>query len=316
MPAHQAVAPQPVPGRRRGSLARTERFWGLLLSSPYILGLLFFAAGPILFSWIIGFFEWDSLTPPRFVALANWQRLFTDPLFHKALFNTLYFVLGSVPPGVLLSLLLAMAVNRGIKGITIFRTIYFTPVVTSVVAVALVWTWIYDTNVGILNLLIERTFKLFGARPPEPIAWLNDPRFAMPAIIAMSIWKGLGYNMVIFLAALQDVPTQLYEAAELDGAGRLGKFRHVTLPMISPVTFFVLAVSLIGAFQVFDQIYIMAKDGRPANSTLTIVYHLYNHAFRYLEMGYASTIGAALFLMIFAVTLFQLWAQKRWVHYQ
>lgn len=295
-------------------MARVERFWGLLLSGPYIAGLLLFALGPILFSWIIGFYSWDSLTPPQFVGLGNWRRLFGDPLFWKALGNTIYFVIGTVPIGVVLSLMLALLVNQPLRGISFFRTLYFTPVVTSTVAVALVWSWFYDPNYGVLNYAIARGFVLVGLNPPSAIPWLADPATAMPAIMLMSIWKGLGYNMVILLAALQGVPRHLYEAAEIDGAGPFKRFVHITIPGISPVLFFVVTVGVIAAFQVFDQVYIMAREGRPANSTLTIVYYLYRHAFTNLELGYASTVGSALFLIIFGVTLVQLWARRHWVH--
>ncbi len=295
-------------------LARIERIWGWLLTLPFVLGLLFFSLGPISAAIGLAFFHWDNLTPPRFAGLANWQRLWGDELFWKALRNTLYYVAGSVPTGIVLSLALALLINLRLPAIQIFRTLYFTPVVTSTVAVALVWTWFYDSNYGILNYVIERLGRLLGIAWLRPIAWLNDPRTAMPAIIAMSVWKGLGYNMVIFLAALQNVPRELYEAAAIDGANRFRQFIHVTLPGISPVMFFVLVTSMIGAFQVFDQVYIMARDGRPANSTLTLVYYLYNHAFRYLDMGYACTIGMALFILIGAVTGIQIVLQRKWVH--
>jgi multiple sugar transport system permease protein len=272
-----------------------------------------FSLGPITTALGLAFYQWDNLTPPRFVGLANWDQLFHDELFWKALRNTLFYVVGSVPTGVILALGLALIVNARLPGIGLFRTVYFTPVVTSTVAVALVWTWVYDSNYGLLNYVIEQIGKLVGLNI-KPIAWLNDPRTAMPAIIAMSVWKGLGYNMIIFLAALQNVPRELYEAAAIDGANRFRQFWHVTLPSISPVMFFVVVTSLIGAFQVFDQVYIMARDGRPANSTLTLVYYLYNHAFRYLNMGYACTIGMALFVLIGAVTGIQLVLQKKWVH--
>ncbi len=299
----------------RGPVTALEARWGLLLSAPYIIGLLVFCAGPIIFSWIIGFFEWDKLTPPHFVGLGNWQRLLHDDLFWKSLGNTLFYVVGTVPVGIILSLLLAMVVNQPLRGVTFFRTIYFTPVVTSTVAVSLVWSWFYDPNYGVLNFLIDSVYRLTGHQAPPAMGWLSNPRTALPAIMVMSVWKGLGYNMVIFLAALQSVPRYLYEAAELDGAGAVGKFFHVTWPTISPVTFFVLVISLIGSFQVFDQVYVMARDGRPADSTLTTVYYLYKHAFQYLEMGYASVIGTTLFLIILAITLVQLAMQKRWVHY-
>lgn len=298
----------------RSSLARMERRWGLALAAPYILGLLAFALGPIVFSWIIGFFHWDNIGAPQFAGLDNWRRLFADELFRKSLANTLFFVVGTVPTGMFLSLLLAVAANRPLRGVGLFRTLCFTPVVTSTVAVALVWTWFYDSNYGVLNWILASTSSLFGV-DFKPVAWLGEPRTALPAIMAMSIWKGLGYNMVIFLAALQNVPRHLYEAAELDGAGPVGRFFHVTLPSISPVTFFVAIVSIVGAFQVFDQVYIMARDGRPANSTLTVVYYLYKHAFQFLEMGYASVVGTALFAIIMVVTVIQLGLQRRWVHY-
>lgn len=297
-----------------GPLAREERRWGLILCAPWIAGLVIFAAGPILFSWALTLFQWDNLTPPRFIGADNWRRLFTDPLFWQATRNTIYFTALSVPSGVILSLLLAMLVNRPLRGMRAFRTMLFVPVVTSVVAVALVWTWFYDPNYGLLNFALERGAALLGMPPPRPIAWLNNPSTAMPAIVAMSVWKGLGYNMVIFLAALQGVPRYLYEAAEIDGAGPVRRFFHVTLPTISPITFFVVVISMISSFQVFDQVYIMARDGRPANSTLTIVYYLYKNAFQFLDMGYSSAIGSALFVMIFGVTLAQLALQKRWVH--
>ncbi len=299
---------------KSSGVASTERFWGLLLSAPYIAGLLVFAVGPILFSWVIGFFAWDSLTPPRFVGFGNWTRLFGDPLFWKALGNTLYFVIGTVPIGIALSMLLAMLANRPLRGIGFFRTLYFTPVVTSTVAVALVWAWFYDPNYGVLNYAIASAFKLAGLKPPSPIPWLADPATAMPAIMLMSVWKGLGYNMVILLAALQGVPRHLYEAAEIDGAGPLMRFRHITIPGVSPVLFFVVTVGVISAFQVFDQVYIMTREGRPADSTLTIVYYLYRHAFSNLELGYASTVGTALFAIIFAATLVQLQLRRHWVH--
>lgn len=296
------------------ALTRLERTWGLLLAGPYIFGLLVFAAGPILFSWAITLFHWDNVGAPSFAGVGNWTRLAGDADFWRAVGNTLYFVAGSVPIGVALSLLLAIAIDRPLYGIGVIRTCVFLPVITSTVAVALVWTWFYDPNFGILNYLISLAADALGLGPVKPIEWLNNPSTAMGAIIAMSIWKSLGYNMVIFLAALQGVPRHLYEAAELDGAGPVGRFLHVTLPSISPITFFVVVVSLIGSFQVFDQVYIMAREGRPAGSTMTIVYYLYKHAFDRGEMGYASTIGTFLFALILVVTGIQLALQKRWVH--
>jgi multiple sugar transport system permease protein len=303
-----------MPRRPSGPLGRLEATWGLLLAGPYILGLLVFVAGPIISTWFMAFLQWDGITAPRWHGMGNFDRLVHDGLFWRALWNTVYFTAASAPLGVALSLMLALLANVPMRGITIFRAACFLPVVTSLVAVSLVWTWFYDPQIGVLNYAIERAFALVGLAPPEPIRWLNDPRTAMPAVIIMSVWKGLGYNMVIFLAALQGVPKSLQEAAVLDGAGPVSRFRHVTLPIISPITFFVVIITTIGGLQVFDQVYVMTRDGRPANSTMTLVYYLYKSGFENLEMGYAATIGAALFLLVMAVTLAQLWGQRRWVH--
>lgn len=296
----------------RSAFHKVERFWGLLLCTPYMVGLLVFAVGPILFSLMLGFFEWNSIGTPKFVGLQNWQRLFTDPLFRKAFFNTVFFVVGTVPTGVFLSLVLAVLLLTPKRLQSFYRSVYFLPVVTSNVAIALVWSWFYDSNYGVLNYVIESCFKLVGATPPDPVAWLNDPRTALPAIMVMTVWKGLGYNMVIFLAALQGVPKSLYEAAEIDGANVVQKFFYITVPSIAPVIFFVVVISTITGFQVFEQVYIMARDGRPADSTMTIVYYLYKSAFTNGEMGYASTIGTMLFLIIFVVIVAQLYIQRLW----
>lgn len=315
-PGPVATPPRaPVSEPRLGPLTRLEQRWGLLLAAPYIFGLLTFVVGPVAFTWILSFCQWNGITSPKFVGLGNWSTLLGDGLFWKAFWNTVYFVGVSVPAGVGLSLLLALLVNQKVPGIYVFRTIYFLPVVTSFVAVSLVWTWFYDPNIGILNYLIGEACGLVGLAPPS-IPWLSDPSTAMLAIIVMSVWKGLGYNMVIFLAALQEVPKALQEAAVLDGAGPLQRFLHVTLPTISPITFFVVVITLISGFQVFDQVYIMARDGRPADSTLTLVYYLYKNGFEFLRMGYAATVGTALFLIIFLVTLVQLWGQRHWVHHE
>lgn len=300
----------------QSNIHRSQRHWALLLLFPYLFGLIVLQTGPIVSTWVISLCQWDIVTPPKWIGLGNYTRLLHDVIFYKALLNTLYYTGVSVPLGVALSLGLAMLINRPLRGMFIFRTIYFLPVVTSTVAVALVWAWVYDPNFGILNFAIDKASRFVGLGPAAPMPWLGSPRTAMLSIIIMSVWKGLGYNMVIFLAALQDVPQQLREAAQLDGASRWQQFRHVVLPIISPVTLFVVIISLIGAFQVFDQMFIMTREGRPANSTLTIIYYLYNNAFRFLEMGYAAALGTVLFGLIMAVTAFQLVAQKRWVHYQ
>ncbi|MGF1573642.1 MAG: carbohydrate ABC transporter permease [Sumerlaeia bacterium] len=227
-------------GVYRSAFYKVERLWGLLLCTPYMIGLVVFAVGPILFSLMLGFFEWNSIGTPKFVGLQNWERLLSDELFRKALFNTLFFVIGTVPTGVFFSLVLAVLLVAPKRLQTFFRSVYFLPVVTSNVAIALVWSWFYDSNYGVLNYVIESSFKFVGVSPPDPVAWLNDPRTALPAIMIMTVWKGLGYNMVIFLAALQGVPKSLYEAAEIDGANVVQKFFSITVPSIAPVIFLLL----------------------------------------------------------------------------
>jgi multiple sugar transport system permease protein len=306
----------PVVSTRHGFWRRhPEWLWSALLLGPYLVGLLLLQVGPIISSILISFCHWDNITPPVWAGFANYQTLARDPLFWKALWNTFYFAAVFVPLSIALALALALLVNRPLRSIALYRTAIFLPVVTSTVAVSLIWMWIYDRNYGLLNYGIQSVVTLLGFKAPPPVPWLSSPSTAMFSIILMSVWKSVGYNMVILLAGLQGIPRHLYEAAELDGAGPVRRGLHVTLPLLSPVIFFVAIISIIGAFQVFDQVYVMAQDGRPANSTLTLVYYLYRHAFQYLEMGSASAVGAVLFAIILLITGVQLWLQKFWVHY-
>ena len=293
--------------RRRGPIEREDASWGFIFMIPYICGLMLFIAGPIIGSFLLSFSEWDLVTAPRFVGMANYQNLLNDELFRKSLSNTVYYVAGVVPFEIVLSLGLAIVLNHARRGVILFRTIYFLPVISSTVAVALVWMWIYSPDFGVLNHLLSLL------RIPGP-NWLVSSKWAMPAVIIMSIWKAIGFNMIIFLAGLQGVPTQLYEAARIDGANSWQTFSKITLPLISPTTFFITVVSIINAFQVFESTYILTKGG-PANSTLTIVYYLFNNAFEYFKMGYACSVAYILFLIILVLTLIQLYLQKHWVYY-
>jgi multiple sugar transport system permease protein len=223
-------------------------------------------------------------------------------------------MLGSVPLGVLCALALALALNQKIRGITFYRTIYFIPVVSSMIAVALMWRWMYNPTSGILNYILNSVFDFFHLPFSAP-EWLQSTRWAMPAIILMSVWKGLGYNMVLFLAGLQGIPTHLYEAAEIDGASSFKKFLHITLPLLTPTTFFIVIIAIIGSFQVFEQAYIMTQGG-PARATVTTVYHIYENGFQWYKMGYASAIAWVLFALILVVTLVQWKYQDRWVFYE
>ncbi|RPJ43484.1 MAG: sugar ABC transporter permease, partial [Chloroflexi bacterium] len=288
-------------------LRRGERWWLLVFLAPTVFGLTFGTLGPVLAAIGISFTKWDVLTPPVFNGLANFRQLLTDPTFRKAIWNTVYYVLGVVPAATVIGLLLALLLNQKLRGITFYRTAYFLPVVSSTVAVALVWSWIYSKDFGLLNYML-RSIGL------QPVAWLNSTRYAMLALIMMGIWGLLGQGMIIFLAGLQGISQSYYEAAEVDGANRWGKFLHITLPLITPSMFFFFIITMISAFQAFEQIYVMTRGG-PSNATTTMVYYIYNNAFRNFRMGYASAQAIALFLIVMVLTLIYWRSQDKWVVY-
>lgn len=274
---------------------------------PNLIGFLFFTGIPIISSFILSFTEWDLLSPPKFVGVENYVRLFQDPEFWASLKHTLYFILGYLPTVMVLALGVALILNKKLKFKIFYRAAYFIPVVTSWVAVALIWKWLFNPAYGLINY----SLSLIGIEGP---AWLHDPNWAMPGIILTSVWKDVGFVMVMFLAGLQGISESYYEAAEIDGASASQKFWHITLPLLAPTTFFVLVISLINSFQVFDQVMIMTEGG-PAGSTTVMVQQIYNHAFRYFQMGYASAFSWILFFLVFTVTAIQMKHQKRWVDY-
>jgi multiple sugar transport system permease protein len=296
----------PVRSGRRLRRRTTMAAYGFLL--PNLLGFLIFTFLPVLAALLISFTDWDLLRPAKWVGLANYERLLGDATFHLVLRNTSVYVLGTVPVQMVLALLVAMALNQRIPGRTFFRAAYFMPVVASTVAVALVWRWIFHADFGLLNSALY----LIGV--DDPPNWLSSTRWAMPAIIIMSIWQQMGFSMVLFLAGLQSVPQHLYEAAKIDGATPWDRFWHITVPMLSSTTFFVLVISVINSFQVFDQAFIMTEGG-PANATNTIVFHIYRYAFQFFQMGYAAAMAWVLFALIFVVTIIQFRYQRQWVHY-
>ena len=288
-------------------LMRGERFWVWVFLAPTLIGLLLGSLGPVAAVIVISFADWDVLTPPTFAGLDNYQRLITDTTFSKALSNTAYYFTLMVPTTTMLALLLALLMNQKLRAITWYRTVYFLPVVTSTVAVALVWSWIYAKDFGLLNFFL----KSFGL---EPVAWLSSAKWAMPAISMMAVWGNLGQGMIIFLAGLQAIPQSYYEAAEVDGANSWQKFFRITLPLITPSLFFYFIITMIDAFQVFEQIYVMS-EGRPTNNTITMVYYIYRNAFRNFKMGYASTQAIVLFAIIMVLTLIYWRSQEKWVIY-
>ena len=288
---------------------KRKQDWGAYLYlMPVLVILLAFHVLPIFYSLAVSFYEWDLIGQPEYIGTGNYSRLMDDPMFFKSLWNTIYYAAVSVPLSIFFSLLIAMLLNNPISAIGLYRTIYFIPVITSINAVAIVWNFIYHPEFGLLNKILD-VFSI------DPRAWLQDPDWAMPAIIFMSVWKGLGHNVIIFLAGLQNIPRHLYEAARIDGANRWHQFRHITWPLLSPTTFFIFTISVIGSFQVFSQVYMMTPRGGPLKSTMVVVYYLYRKAFEQFEFGYALAAAFVLFVIIFACTLFnRLYLEKK-VHY-
>ena len=297
--------------RSASPLAREDRrdFW--LFLSPWLLGFLCFGAGPIAASAILSFTDYSLFTPPRWVGLANYREMLSkDPLNARALWNTLFYTAFAVPIGTAGAMLLALLLNQKVRGLSVWRTLFYLPAVVSGVAMAVLWRWIFNPEVGLANTLLRPLLRPLGLPDPK---WLLDPALAKPAYVLMSIW-GIGGGMIIFLAALQGIPQHLYEAAEIDGAGTLSKFRHITLPMLTPVIFFSLTMGVIGSFQIFTQAYVMSGRGVD-NSTLFYVLYLFDQAFRYFRMGYAAAMAWLLFGIVLAATVVQFWLAKKWVFY-
>jgi multiple sugar transport system permease protein len=273
---------------------------------PSLTGFLIFTAFPVIAAIGLAFYDYDLLLGREFNGLQNFRDLLHDDVFRAALVNTLYFTAAFVPLSVALGLAAALLVNHALRGITLFRTIYLLPYVTVTVAVALVWRWIYRPEVGLMNTALG----WFGIHGPN---WLTSRTWAMPGLILMSVWKHFGYNMVIFLAGLTAIPQHLYDAAKVDGANARARFIHITLPLLSPTTLFVLVISIISSFQVFDQALVMTNGG-PGTSTTTLVLDIYKEGFQSYKMGYASAIALVLFVIVAIVTAAQFWLQRRWVH--
>ncbi len=279
----------------------------LLFISPWIIGFALFVAYPVGTSFYYSLTNFNILKSPRWIGLENYQALlFHDDLFRTSLFNTVYYVVYAVPLGTVFSLSLASLLNSRVPGLSLFRTIYYLPSIVPAVASAIIWIMLLNPQFGILNTLI----RAFGLRAP---GWIADPRWAKPALVMMSVW-GLGNTMIIYLAALQDVPGHLVEAAILDGANAWHRFAHVTLPMISPAVLFNVIVGLIGGFQYFTSAYVMTGGG-PNNATLFYALYLYRNAFQYVKMGYASALAWLLLLITLVCTLLVMRSSARLVYY-
>ncbi|WP_206061308.1 carbohydrate ABC transporter permease [Nonomuraea basaltis] len=276
-------------------LGREQARAGALFVAPAMVLFAVFMVLPVLGAFFLSFTDYDILTPPEWTGLGNYARLLDDVVFMTAMKNILLYCLMFVPAMIVLSLLLALALNLRLPGMVIYKTVFFVPVVTSPVAAATVWGFMLNGHYGPVNELL----RLIGIEGP---AWLGDSDTAMASIVLVTLWQGVGWNMLIYLAGLQGIPAYLYEAAAIDGAGRWQAFRRITWPSLRTTTFFVTTLSLIGAFQLFDQAYVMTKGG-PAQSTLTPVYQIYETGFNRLQMGYASAQAFSLFLVIVAVTV-------------
>lgn len=294
-------------------MALKDMGWGYLMIAPLMIGLLIFYIWPVFQNFYFSFTTWGAFGKYQWSGLDNYQALLHDPEIGHALLNTLLYSVITVPISIALSILVAVLLNQKIRGVGIYRTLFFLPAVTMPAAIAIVWRWLYNGDYGLINNVLS-LFSIHGPR------WISDPHYALFSAIVVAIWSTVGYNMVLFLAGLQSIPESYYEAAALDGAGPFHKFFRVTLPLLTPTIFFVTITSVINALQVFDMIFLLfGQAGSSAdlviNSTETVVYLFYKNAFMFDYKGYAAAIAMVLFVIILIITAIQLRLQKRWVHY-
>lgn len=282
------------------SNSQTSAAW--IFVFPALLGMLIFIIIPIFFSFGLSFAKWDLLNPIQFVGLDNYKEIFTEPLFGKILLNTVVFALATSFLGVIIPLILAAIMNSKIRGADFFKTAYFLPFITPMIVIGIVWEWIFDPNIGLLNKVLQ-----------VHINWLYDPHWAMPALILVSVWKLIGYNMIIFLSGFSGISNSMFEAAKIDGANPVETFFYVTIPLLSPTIFFVVIITAVSSFQIFDLIYLMTQGG-PLDSTNVLVYAIYKNAFEYFNAGKASAIAYVLFVIILVLTLLQWNMRKKLVY--
>lgn len=285
-----------------GKFLNNHAIAGFLFILPALTGTLIFIVLPVAASFGLSFAKWDLLNPIEFVGFDNYKLIFSEPLFYKILINTIVFAVATSVFGVIIPLVLAAILNSKIKSAEFFKTAYFLPFITPMIVIGVVWEWIFDPNIGLLNKVLQMN-----------INWLYDTHWAMPALIIVTVWKLIGYNMVIFLSGFSSVPDNLFEAAKIDGANPLQTFINVTVPMLSPTIFFVIIITAISSFQVFDLIYLMTEGG-PLDSTNVLVYSIYKNAFEYFNVGKASAIAYVLFVIILCLTLVQWNLRKKFVY--
>lgn len=294
-----------VQRKRKG---RSDLSSALAFLSPTLIVLSAFVFFPVVFSFYLSFHTWNMFSSTEtFVGLGNYSSIVQNPEFWSVLKNTAVYTLGTVPLNMVISLGIAFFLNKKLAGRKLLRTAFFAPVIMSSVAAAVIWRWVYEPSFGLLNYFLA----LVGI---PAVNWLNNPTSAMFALIVMGVWKTFGFNMVLFSAGLQGIPDHYYEAAQIDGAGRWRQFWNITVPLLSPTTFFVLVMSVIGSFQVFDTVYVLTSGG-PLNSTKVLVFYLYEQAFKFFDMGYASAVAYLLFAIVFILTLLQIKYLRGSVHY-
>jgi multiple sugar transport system permease protein len=299
------VPAPPVPRPPRGlrhTLGQARREWtAYLFLAPGLILFSIFTVFALGFAFYLTFHEWSIIAPEKpFVGLQNYADLIDDERFRKSVINTFYFTGASVPLATLCGLAIALLLNQPLRGRWAFRTAYYLPAITPFVVSAIIWKWLYNGDFGLFNYYLLKTNLIH-----EPLAWLSDQNLAMPSVILMTVWAGVGFSMVVYLAGLQSIPEELYEAAKVDGAGPLARLRHITLPMLAPTTMFLAVIGIIGSFQVFTQIFVMTSGG-PVDRTTTMVFFIYESAFKFFDMGYASTLAFALFAMLLVFTALQL----------
>lgn len=279
-----------------------ENYAAWLFILPALAGTFVFIIIPVICSFGLSFCNWDLINPIEFAGFDNYREIFTEPLFYKIFLNTIVFAVSTSFFGVIIPLILAVILNNKIRGSEFYKTAYFLPFITPMIVIGVVWQWIFDPNIGILNNLLQ-----------IHINWLYDTRFAMPALIIVSVWKLIGYNMIIFLSSLSTINQSLFEAAKIDGASPVQTFKSVTVPLMSPTIFFVVIITAISSFQIFDLIYLMTQGG-PLDSTNVLVYAIYKNAFEYFNVGKASAIAYVLFIIILVLTLIQWNLRKKLVY--
>jgi multiple sugar transport system permease protein len=287
---------------------RRNRIIAYTFLLPNIIGFLVFILIPVIASFFMSFTSWNGFGVVEFIGLENYKQLLKDENFKISFFNSILFMVISVPITLFLSMLIAVALNQGIRFVKVFRTAVFLPYVTATIAVAAVWQLIFNPTMGPINGV------LMNLGIDQPPGWLSSPTWALISVSIVYIWHSVGYYMVLFLAGLQSIPDYLYEAAELDGAGPISKFFNITVPMLSPVLFFTTIIGVINSFKVFDLIYVLTGGG-PGRSTHVLVYDIYNTAFKQFEYGYASAMAYVLFLLILVISIIQFRGQKKWVNY-